>query len=196
MGRAASGGCRSLPLHLTHARHEPTPNAVPQHLGSRNSRLDGLRHIGIDELSDCKHHEQVTTVVDHERGTVVWTGKCKSAETLAAFFKALGSKRAARLESVTIDISGAYIKAVQEHAPLACMIFDRFPVQRIVQDARDETRRDGFCAAQNGEQCTRLKGMRVPTQGGPWHLTEADGRNAIPKAAGEPKSSGGARNSC
>jgi transposase len=149
-------------------------SVVHQHLGSLDSRLDGLRHIGIDELSYRKHHEYITTVVDHERGTVVWTGKGKSAETLAAFFKALGPKRAAKLESVTIDMSGAFIKAVQEHVPQACMIFDRFHVQRLVQDALDETRRDEVRAAEDRGQRTRLKGTRVPTQKGPWNLTDAD----------------------
>jgi transposase len=149
-------------------------SVVQQRLGTLDARLEGLRHIGIDELSYRKHHEYITTVVDHERGTVVWTGKGKSAETLGAFFKALGPKRAAKLESVTIDMSGAYIKAVKEHVPQACMIFDRFHVQRLVQDALDETRRDEVRSAEDRDQRSRLKGTRVPTQKSPWNLTDAD----------------------
>jgi transposase len=147
---------------------------VGRNLGSLSDRLDGLRHIGIDELSYRKHHEYITTVVDHERGKVVWTGKGKSAETLASFFKALGPQRAAKLESVTIDMSGAFIKAVQEHIPQACMIFDRFHVQRLVQDALDETRRDEARNAAGKDERARLKGTRVPTQKSPWNLTDAE----------------------
>lgn len=55
---------------------------VGRSLGLLSDRLDGLRHIGIDELSYRKHHEYITTVVDHERGRVMWTGKVKNAATL------------------------------------------------------------------------------------------------------------------
>jgi transposase len=40
---------------------------------------------------------------------------------------------------VTIDLSGAYIKAVTEASPAATLIFDRFHVQRLAHDALDET---------------------------------------------------------
>ena len=101
---------------------------VDRKLDARGDRLDGLKHIGIDELSYRKHHEYVTTVVDHERGVVVWSRKGKSAETLSAFFEELGKNRCAALESVTIDMSAAYISAVNEAVPHARLVFDRFHV--------------------------------------------------------------------
>lgn len=148
-------------------------SVVQRSLGPLESRLEGLRHIGIDELSYRKHHEYVTTVVDHERGIVVWTGKGKSAETLGAFFAALGPERAAKIKSVTIDMSAAYIKAVEEWVPAAELIFDRFHVQRLVQDALDQTRRDEVRGAETREERAALKGTRVPTQMNPWNLSEA-----------------------
>src|SRR5919201_518648 len=80
-------------------------------------RLDGLEYIGIDELSYRKHHEYITTVVDHVGRKVVWAAPGKSAATVDEFFKALGPERAARLKTVTIDMSGAYIEAVTRGAP-------------------------------------------------------------------------------
>jgi len=50
--------------------------------------LDGLRLIGVDELSYRRHHQYVTVVVDHERGAVVWAREGKDAATLRAFFGA------------------------------------------------------------------------------------------------------------
>src|ERR1039458_1559406 len=67
--------------------------------------LDGLRVIGVDELSYRRHHEYVTVVVDHERGAVVWAHQGKDADTLHAFFEELGPERCARLEAVTLDLS-------------------------------------------------------------------------------------------
>ena len=134
-------------------------------------RLDGLRHIGIDELSYRRHHEYITVVVDHERSVVVWAARGKSADTLRAFFDELGSDRCAEIESVTIDMSQAYISAVTEKVPDARLVFDRFHVQRLVQSALDETRRDEVRAAASKEETSALKGTRWPLLSGSWNLS-------------------------
>jgi len=110
---------------------------VDPELNATGGLLDGLKRIGIDELSYRRHHEYVTVVVDHARGVVVWSSKGKNAKTLRAFFEELGPKRCAAIESVTIDMSKAYISAVKETVPEACLVFDRFHVQRLVQGAVD-----------------------------------------------------------
>ena len=137
-------------------------------------RLDGLKHIGIDELSYRRHHEYVTVVVDHERGAVVWSSKGKNAETLKAFFEELGPERCKAIESVTIDMSKAYISAVKDKVPRARLVFDRFHVQRLVQDALDETRRDEVRAAETKEEKKALKNTRWPLLKSPWNLTDAE----------------------
>lgn len=141
-----------------------------RHRTKTGDPLDGLRLIGIDELSYRRHHEYVTTVVDHERGIVVWAGKGKSAETLNAFFKALGPERCAALEAVTIDMSGAYIKAVSEASPQAQIIFDRFHVQRLAHDAVDEVRREEVRKSKAADK-DKLKRTRWALQKNPWNLT-------------------------
>jgi transposase len=135
--------------------------------------LENLRTIGVDEISYRKHHEYITTVVDHERGVVVWAAKGKSAETLKAFFEMLGEERARKIESVTIDMSSAYIKAVRESVPNATLIFDRFHVQRLVHDALDEVRREQVRSAAHDEKAD-LKKTRWPLQKNPWNLTDLE----------------------
>jgi len=147
---------------------------VGRTLGDRDERLDGLKHIGIDELSYRRHHEYITVVVDHEQGKVVWSSKGKSAETLRAFFKDLGPERRAAIETVTIDMSQAYISAVREMVPHARLVFDRFHVQRLVQDALDETRRDEVREAENERERKGLKGTRWALLKAPWNLTNDD----------------------
>ena len=144
---------------------------VPRHLGSLEERLEGLRHIGIDELSYRRHHEYITVVVDHERSAVVWAARGKNAKTLRAFFDELGANRCANIESVTIDMSKAYIKAVTEKIPGARLVYDRFHVQRLVQDALDETRRDEVRAAESKEEKRGLKGTRWELLASPWNLS-------------------------
>jgi transposase len=137
-------------------------------------RLDGLRLIGVDELSYRRHHEYVTVVVDHERGRVVWAAKGKSAATLKRFFEELGPERCSQLEAVTIDLSQAYIKAVTEATPEAKLIFDRFHVQRLLHEALDQTRREEVHKATSKEERAALKGTRWSLQKREWNLTAAD----------------------
>lgn len=136
--------------------------------------LDGLTQIGVDELSYRRHHEYVTIVVDHGRGHVVWAKPGKNAETLKAFFDELGPERCAKLEAVTIDMSAAYIKAVTECSPQAQIIFDRFHVQRLVQDAVDEVRRDEVRAATSDHERKQLKRTRWSLLKSFWNLSLFD----------------------
>ena len=135
--------------------------------------LDGLRLIGVDELSYRRHHQYVTVVVDHERGAVVWAREGKDAATLAAFFEELGNERCANLEAVTLDLSAAYIKAVTEASPGARLIFDRFHVQRLAHDALDTVRRQQWRAA-NADEKDAIKGTRFALQKNPWNLTDVE----------------------
>lgn len=138
-------------------------------------QLDGLREIGVDELSYRKHHEYLTVVVDHRRGCVVWAHPGKNAATLAKFFEQLGPARCAQLERVSIDMSAAYEKAVRAAAPQTEVVFDRFHVQRLVQDALDQVRRAEVRRIEEPAARAALKHTRWALQKRPWNLTEADG---------------------
>lgn len=154
-----------------------TVGTIIQRVVARRQRpdvLDGLTHIGVDELSYRRHHEYITVVVDHRRGHVVWAHPGKNADTLKAFFAELGTERCAKLEAVTIDMSGAYIKAVTECSPQAQIVFDRFHVQRLVQDAVDEVRRDEARAAVSDDERKELKGTRWSLLKSFWNLSLFD----------------------
>jgi transposase len=136
--------------------------------------LEGLRVIGVDELSYRRHHKYVTVVVDHEKERIIWASEGKSAKTLTRFFDELGEERCALLEAVTIDMSQAYIKAVTKATPGAQLIFDRFHVQRLAHIALDETRRDEVRKAITKDDKKSLKKTRVALQRSPWNLTDRD----------------------
>jgi transposase len=143
---------------------------VVERLGPED-RLAGLTHIGIDELSYRKHHEYVTIVVDHTTGNVVWAHPGKNADTLRKFFIELGKERCALLKGVSIDMSGAYRAAAEEHAVNAEVTFDRFHVQRLAHDALDEVRRAEVRALEDPEDRRALKHSRFALQKNPWNLT-------------------------
>ena len=136
----------------------------------REDRLDGLVCIGVDEISYRKHHKYLTVVVDHERGEVVWAKPGKNADTLCAFFDELGPEKTAELETITIDMSASYQKAIGDKAPEATVVFDRFHVQRLAHDALDEVRRAEVRAADDRDQGRALKKTRWALQKNPWNL--------------------------
>jgi len=125
---------------------------VQQWDGDRS--LDGLRVIGVDEISYRRHHKYLTVVVDHLSGRVVWAGKDRKVKTLLRFFRKLGPERAARLEAVSADMWEPYLIVLRKKAPQAAVIFDRFHIVRhlnkavsrvrsqLVRDADPQTRRD------------------------------------------------------
>jgi transposase len=137
--------------------------------------LDGLKLIGVDELSYRRHHEYITVVIDHVAQRVVWARPGKDAATLAQFFEELGPERCGQLEAVTIDMSGAYIKAVTEASSQAKIIFDRFHVQRLAHDAVDEVRRAEVRESRGTEAAKVLKRTRFILHKNPWNLTNLEG---------------------
>lgn len=143
---------------------------------SADDRLAGLRTIGVDELSYRRHHEYVTIITDHDTGKIVWAHQGKSAATLNAFFAALGPERCAQLRTVTLDMSQAYIQSVKAHAPDAAIVFDRFHVQRLAQDALDQVRRALVAKHADSEQRRALKKTRFVLQKNPENLSAAERR--------------------
>ena len=148
---------------------------VVDRLGPQD-RLDDLTDIGVDELSYRKHHEYVTVVIDHRRQRIVWAAKGKNADTLRGFFDALGAARCAKLRSVTIDMSAAYIKAVSDAAPQAQIVFDKFHVQRLAHDALDEVRRAEVRNVAEPAQRRALKHSRFALQKNTWNLTDIENK--------------------
>ena len=105
------------------------------------SRLDGLVHIGVDEVSWKRRHNYLTLVADHSSGTIVWGTEGKDTAALDEFFAELGAERAAALEAVSLDMGQAYAKSTRTHAPKAVICIDPFHAVQLVTDALDTVRR-------------------------------------------------------
>ena len=140
--------------------------------------LESLMAIGIDELSYRKGHKYVTTVTDQLSGQIVWAAEGKNADTLRSFFDALGPERCAAIAVVTMDMSEAYITVVQQTVSHAQIVFDRFHVQKLVNEALDETRRAEWRRLRglDAEEAKTVKGLRWPLLKNPWNLTRKQAR--------------------
>jgi len=128
-------------------------------------RLDGLRFIGVDEVSHGADHKFLTSVANHETGGIVWAAPGRNAKTLQAFFAGLTDEQKASIKAVSIDMSAGYEKAIRDPdngVPHAEVCFDPFHVVKLGGEAVDKVRRDEY--NQHGRSTTGegkwIKGTR------------------------------------
>lgn len=126
-----------------------------------SARLDGLRVIGIDEISYRRHHKYLTVVVDHETGRVVWAGEGRRTDTVERFFAMLGPERARRLQAISSDMWEAYLTVIRKRAPQARVIFDRFHIVQHLNRAVTQVRQQ-LVEALDGQARRDLKHTRFP----------------------------------
>ena len=147
--------------------------------------LEGLKNIGVDEVSYRKGHRYLTLVSNHNTGRLVWAKEGKTSETFAAFFEELGEERCQAIELVSMDMGEAYIRTARKHIPQAQIVFDRFHVQRLVSDAVDQTRREEWRRLKeiSQEEAKEIKGLRWALLKNPWNLTalQGDRLSELPK---------------
>jgi len=110
-------------------------------------RLDGLRRIGIDEISYKRGHRYLIVVVDHDTGRLVWAGPGRNDAALGVFFDQLGPERAAALTHVSADMADWIARVVAKRAPNAVRCADPFHVVAWAIDALDIERRRAWNAA-------------------------------------------------
>jgi transposase len=105
-------------------------------------RFDGVRRIGIDEVSYRRGHRYLTLVVDHDRGRIVWVSEGARQQTsLDGFLAALGPARAAAIEAVSVDMAPGYHKALKKRLPQATICVDPFHVVKLANQALERVRR-------------------------------------------------------
>ena len=106
-----------------------------------DSRFDGLRHLGVDEIAYRSGHRYLTVVVDHDTNRVVWAIEGRTKEALAAFYDALGPERCALIEAVSMDMTTIYRSITQERIPHAAICLDPFHVMQWVNETLDKVYR-------------------------------------------------------
>lgn len=105
------------------------------------ARLDGLRRIGVDEISHRRGHRYLSVVVDHDTGDVVWAAEGKGADTLGEFYKLLGPRRCKLLKAVSMDLGAPYRKATRTAARNAQICADPFHLIKLINETIDTVRR-------------------------------------------------------
>ena len=137
--------------------------------------LDGLRRIGIDEISHRKGQRYLTVVVDHDTGRLVWAAAGRDRKTVERFLDELGETRCKQIKLVSCDMASWIAGPVADRLPDAVRCVDPFHVVMLATDALDEVRREVWNEARkNGEIAAAkdLKGARYALWKNPENLTD------------------------
>jgi transposase len=137
--------------------------------------LDGLRRIGIDEISHRKGQRYLTVVVDHDSGRLVWAAAGRDRKTVERFLDELGETRSKQIKLVSCDMASWIAGPVADRLPDAVRCVDPFHVVMLASDALDEVRREVWNEARKtGEIAAAkdLKGARYALWKNPENLTE------------------------
>ena len=146
-------------------------------------RLEGLRRIGIDEISYKRGHRYLIVVVDHDSGRLVWAGPGRNDAALHVFFDELGAERSALLTHVSADMADWIARVVARRAPNAVRSADPFHVVAWAIEALDIERRRAWNEAK-GRRPTREVGRRHPrATGDAQHIAQS--RYALWKNPGD-----------
>ena len=119
-------------------------------------RLDGLRRVGIDEISYRKGQKFLTIVVDHDTGRLVWVKPGRDAKTLQRFFDELGPERSALITHVSADTASWIKTTVEDRAPQAVLCADPFHIISWATQCLDDLRREVW------NQARRRPGGMIP----------------------------------
>lgn len=110
--------------------------------GLANRVLDGIRAIGVDELSWKKGQKYLTLVyqIDHGRRRLLHIAKDRTTKSFNSFFDMLG-ERSKDIAFVASDMWKAFLNVVRLRCKGVVHVLDRFHIAQLLSKAVDETRR-------------------------------------------------------
>lgn len=103
-----------------------------------------VEEVGVDETAARRGHDYVSLFVDLDEKKTIYVTEGKSNETVVEFAKDLEEHGGAaeNIEYVSCDMSPAFIKGVTENLPNAEIVFDKFHIVKMINEAVDAVRRE------------------------------------------------------
>ncbi len=129
---------------------------VMAEIDAQVDRHDGLRRIGIDEISYKKGQNYLTVVVDHDTARLVWVGMGRDRAAIHRFFDDLGQARSAQITHISADGAEAIATVVGQRAPQAVVCADPFHVVSWASQCLDDVRRQVWNDARRRHDGRRL----------------------------------------
>lgn len=110
--------------------------------GLKNRSVIKTQNIGIDETSFKKRHEYVSVILDKETNTVIDILQDRKASSLDYWFKTQEVADFTDIQSISMDMWDAFIKAVKANFANAdtLIAFDRYHVSQHIGKAVNKVR--------------------------------------------------------
>lgn len=132
-----------------------------QHLQRKYGKinLSNIGYITIDELAVKKGHQYMTVVLNLVTKEVIYVAEGRKADSLAPLFSRL-KKTGIIPKAIAMDIWPAYISAVFDYSPGVPIVYDRFHIERNLNEALSEIRRAIHRNEQDLNKRNIIKGTR------------------------------------
>jgi len=122
-------------------------------------KLEGLRHLALDEFSIRRRHTYGTIFLDVERNRVLWVCATREKAAVVAVFRNIfGKDVCAGIKAVSLDWWEGYEGAVRECLPNARIVWDLFHVvKKYNLEVIDRVRLNESARCQTQEEHRTMK---------------------------------------
>lgn len=113
-------------------------------------RIPEVTAISVDEVyarKKARHPQEsrderfFTVISDLNTRRVIWVSESRRKEALDQFFLLIGEDAAKKITVAAIDQHEGYAASIRQHCPAATLVWDRFHVMQIFEEAVNETRK-------------------------------------------------------
>jgi transposase len=131
--------------------------------GLLRREIEEVKNLGIDETSCGKGQDYITVIIDKDHDRVLTVLKGRKADTVKAWFLTQKVADLSKLESISMDMSGSFMKVIIDLYPdkwdkLIC--FDRFHISQCINKALDDVRKREWAMLKASGEDNPLKKMR------------------------------------
>jgi len=115
----------------------------------QNYEIPEVEQISVDEVytrrkkyfrSESKNEQYFTVITDMKTRKVIWVSSSRNKAALDEFFTIIGKVRSEKIKVVAMDLHDPYKASVKEHCPNATVVWDKFHVVRIFEEALNNER--------------------------------------------------------
>jgi len=124
-------------------------------LGGKEPSIEGLRHLGVDEVSRTGGRIFFTVFTDLETGHVVHIADGRGKQAVKSFTDRLTKRDMKRIKVTASDMG--YFSLLQKAFPRAQHVLDRFHIVKLANDRLNEVRRRIFGGAPKDPEGKQFK---------------------------------------
>lgn len=130
-----------------------------------NYKIPEVKRISVDEVyarrkpkfeGESRDERFFTVITDLETHRVIWVAESRNKKALDQFFMLIGKQACDHIEVVAVDQHEAYASSVKQHCKQATLVWDRFHVMQIFEEAVNETRKQLHEEQAKGSEMKKL----------------------------------------